>query len=126
MDASVLVYFSLNSNNGQLSLISAFNREELETYTFTIVASDGETPPRQGYSSVQITISDTNDNTPMFLLNEYSVTISESTAINTVIVTVEARDADATVAFNNIQYILVTTTSFFNIDSTTGEVTLVG
>ena len=126
MDASVLVYFSLNSSNGQLSLISAFNREELETYTFTIVASDGETPPRQGYSSVQITISDTNDNTPMFLLNEYSVTISESTAINTVIVTVEARDADATVAFNNIQYILVTTTSFFNIDSTTGEVTLVG
>ena len=126
VDASVLNYFNLSPSTGQLSLISAFDREEFEAYTFTIVASDGETPPRQGYASVQITIIDTNDNTPKFLLNEYSLTVSESTAVNTVIVTVEATDADATPAFNTIQYILVTTSTLFNVDSTTGEVTVIG
>ena len=124
VDASVGSYFSLDSGTGQLSLISALDREEFGTYTFTIVASDGETPPRQGYSSVQISITDVNDNIPMFLLSVYSVTIPEATLPNTVIVTVEATDADATLAFSEISYILVTTTTLFALDSTTGEVTV--
>ena len=67
-----------------------------------------------------------DDNTPTFLLSDYSVSISESTASNTVILTVKALDNDATIAFNTIAYSFLTATSLFYIDSTSGEVTVSG
>lgn len=119
-------YFAIDANSGQLSLTASLDREEFETFTFSVIANDGETPPRQAAATILITISDTNDNTPAFLLSDYSVSISESTASNTIVLTVEASDNDATSAFNTVAYSFNTTTSLFSIDSASGEVSVLG
>ncbi|KAI6657178.1 protocadherin Fat 4-like [Oopsacas minuta] len=119
-------YFSINSSTGQLSLIAPLDREEFEIFTFTVLATDGDDPPGQGHASVQITIIDTNDNTPKFLLAVYSVTISETTPSNQIIITVEAADGDATMPFNKINYSFNPDSSLFSIDSMSGEVSVSG
>ena len=106
--------------------MASLDREEFKTFTFSVIASDGETPPRQAVSTILITISDTNDNSPTFLLSDYSVSVSESTASNTVILTVKASDNDATSVFNTITYSFNTTTSLFSIHPTSGEVSVSG
>ena len=127
VDPGAKFYFQIDATSGQLSLIQSLDREEFEEFTFTVVATDNENPPRQGFSSVKISINDLNDNTPVFLLSQYAVTISESTALNTLIVTIQATDADATPANNQITYSIATAGVLpFTIDSMTGQVTVSG
>ena len=126
VDSGAKFYFQINPISGQLSLIHSLDREEFEEFTFTVSASDNENPPRQGFSSVKISIQDINDNYPVFLLNQYTVTISESTPSLTEIVTIRATDADATPAFNQIVYSIATSSVPFSINPTTGQVSVQG
>ena len=126
VDPGAKFFFQIDPMSGQLSLIHSLDREEFVEFTFTVIASDNESPPRQGFSSVKISINDINDNAPVFLLSQYSVTISESTILNAIIVTIEATDADATPANNQINYSIATSGVPFSINPTTGEVSVSG
>ena len=124
VDPAAKFYFSVGLSDGIISLINPLDREEFEDFTFTVVASDGETLPRKGFSTVKINISDINDNPPIFLLILYSVTISETT-IGTIITT-SATDLDATVAFNTVEYGFSDVGFPFSINISTGEVSVSG
>ena len=126
VDSGAKAYFDVNRTSGVLFLINPLDRELFADFTFTVVASDNDFPPRQGFSSVRISITDLNDNSPTFLLREYSVSISESTPVNSEIITVRATDNDATAAFNQIQYGIVSSVVDFSIDPNTGIVTVSG
>ncbi|KAI6657151.1 Cadherin EGF LAG seven-pass G-type receptor 3-like [Oopsacas minuta] len=124
VDSGAKYYFNVNPTSGDLSLINPLDREEFEDFTFTVVASDSDSPPRQGFSTVKIIISDINDNPPIFLLSQYSVTISESTT--GVIISITAIDSDATFANSEISYVITDSGLPFAINMVSGEISVSG
>ena len=63
--------------NLELVIAKALDREETLQYVFTITASDGGTPPKSGTMVVNVTVTDVNDNPPVFDLEEYTADIPE-------------------------------------------------
>lgn len=49
--------------------------EQISGYTLTVQASDNGSPPRVNTTTVNIDVSDVNDNAPVFSRENYSVII---------------------------------------------------
>jgi len=116
--------FSIESNNGVITLISSLNFETVRTYTLTVVARDRGTPSLNGTTIVNINVININDEPPMLSGNQsQSLNLSEFTPINNQIIqyTVVGESSNETVIFslNGSQ------SDNFAINSTTGAVTLV-
>ncbi|CAG5130538.1 unnamed protein product, partial [Candidula unifasciata] len=88
-------FFSVNSSTGQISLISSLVTDPLNmsTYTLTIIAFDSAHPRRTAATTVIFTIP-RNPSAPYFLQSAYNVTIPETTPLGTVILALNATDAD--------------------------------
>ena len=57
-----------------------FDREKNSSFEFLLVASDGGgSGPRNSTARIRITVSDVNDNAPMFRQVPYKITASQST-----------------------------------------------
>jgi protocadherin-16/23 len=101
--------------------------ETVSTYNLLIRAYDGGSPPRSGDMRLNISITDVNDNQPIFNMSRYSGSVDESTVVGTVILMVTATDADSG---NNgkVGYYIDRTRSDpnenFNVDAETGAVVL--
>ena len=129
--------FSVSSSNNldgssvlDLTLLQPLDREALSSYSFAILAFDGGSPPLSAALSVQIRVTDENDNPPVFLNDSFSVEIRDEVTPNQVIVQVSASDMDAGVygevhyQFSSLQRGQLEQT--FRVDETTGEVSVVG
>lgn len=55
----------------------------LSGYLLTVTAKDGGLPPLSDTTDVEISVSDINDNSPVFLKQSYSGTISEDALVGT-------------------------------------------
>ena len=86
--------FSINSITGNISVNNDIDREMVTSFTLTVRARDLGNPPRSIRASVIITITDINDNAPVFSPSMYFRNIGENAAIGTIIGTVTATDAD--------------------------------
>ena len=75
------------------------------TESFNVTATDRGVPPMSASRQITFTFTDVNDSPPIFPLPQYSREIRESTAINTVLVTVTALDADNP-PFDNVRYFI--------------------
>nr|XP_046212729.1 protocadherin-15b isoform X4 [Oncorhynchus gorbuscha] len=75
-----------------LTLLKPVDREEQDSYTFTMMASDGvqESPT----VTVHITVIDANDNTPTFLNSSYSVHVYTDIQPGETVLQLTALDAD--------------------------------
>ncbi|XP_041357973.1 protocadherin-11 X-linked-like isoform X2 [Gigantopelta aegis] len=71
------------------------DRETRDFFQVIIVAKDGGYPQKTGSVTVNISITDYNDNRPAFLQATYTVSIPENYPINATILTVSAVDQDA-------------------------------
>lgn len=71
------------------------DRETTSFYQLIIYAVDGGVPPKSGSVKINITITDENDNVPVFSEREYNKSVEENTPINSTIVHVTATDSDA-------------------------------
>ena len=78
----------------KLEIIGDLDRESRDTYSLIIVAEDGGSPALTGTMTVSISIDDTNDNAPVFTQTTYNVTINETIARYSEILTLSATDAD--------------------------------
>ncbi|XP_041929636.1 protocadherin 2 gamma 28 isoform X36 [Alosa sapidissima] len=72
-----------------------FDRETLSEYNITITAIDSGSPPLSTVKTLRLTLSDVNDNAPIFEQNMYSVYLMENNSPGLSIFTVRARDLDA-------------------------------
>uniref|UniRef100_UPI0035901558 protocadherin beta-16-like n=1 Tax=Myxine glutinosa TaxID=7769 RepID=UPI0035901558 len=70
------------------------DREKTRIYNLTLVAEDGGTPPLQTRSSLQLHVTDGNDNAPRFDEPFYEVSVEENNRPNVLLLTVSARDHD--------------------------------
>lgn len=77
-----------------LEIREKLDREETSKYSFMITAYDGGTPSRKGTMALEITVTDANDNNPVFDQPEYTKSVKENIPLNTTVITVHATDPD--------------------------------
>ena len=101
--------FALNCITGALTVNQNIDRETFSSFTLVVTASDRGIPQsRTDTTTINITVSDVNDNAPIFRPNSYSVLLREDLPVGQNIVRVFASDADQPDTPNsNITYILI-------------------
>uniref|UniRef100_A0A669PWJ3 FAT atypical cadherin 4 n=1 Tax=Phasianus colchicus TaxID=9054 RepID=A0A669PWJ3_PHACC len=126
--------FELNTITGEIRSTHQFDREALmrqrgaAVFSLTVIATDQGLPkPLKDQATVQIYMKDINDNAPKFLKDLYQATISELAANLTQVLRVSASDVDeGTNGLIHYSVIKGNEEKQFAIDSSTGQVTLVG
>ena len=78
----------------KLILTKELDREQVDSYRLLINAYDGATPPLSGELLVNVTVTDSNDNVPVFTNDSYVISIPEDFRVNNTLLTVTATDAD--------------------------------
>ena len=86
--------FTIGQVDGQLRVNAALDRESLQNYSLTILASDRGVPSLSATQVLMVMIDDTNDNPPIFKLTLYESTITENTVVGTTLLQVTATDLD--------------------------------
>lgn len=81
-------------NVGKLVLCNPLDRETTDSYVLTVSVSDRGTPPLNSSADIMVTVTDCNDNVPVFTNTEYHAQVSESGPIGTRLVQVRAQDPD--------------------------------
>ncbi|CAN2391170.1 Cadherin cytoplasmic C-terminal [Pristimantis euphronides] len=96
LDLSPNVPFRIRSNQNRYSLVVDGNldREETPQYTIELTASDLGSPPLYSKTSITLTVSDINDNAPLFTQTTYNAFIKENSDPGTLLCTVSATDLD--------------------------------
>lgn len=78
-----------------LQIKGFLDRETQPSYSLVIEAIDGGNPPLRGQMTVNISIQDVNDNTPIFNQSRYFASVPENATIGTNVLQVYATDTDA-------------------------------
>ena len=98
--------FDINTTSGLVTVAAALDRETAVQRVFSVVATDGGTPARTATAVVTVTLTDVNDEAPVFATNPDAITIAENLPEGTAIFQANARDADATTPNNAVLYTL--------------------
>lgn len=86
--------FIINPKTGAIITTKLLDRETVTGYLLTVTATDGGNPPLSDTTDVEITVTDVNDNYPIFKQPTYSSSVPEDALIGTSVVQVSAIDAD--------------------------------
>uniref|UniRef100_A0A1X7VA24 Cadherin domain-containing protein n=1 Tax=Amphimedon queenslandica TaxID=400682 RepID=A0A1X7VA24_AMPQE len=118
--------FSFDNYTGILTLISPLDYESKTLYTALIYVRDRGSPSLQAQDtlSIRLSVTDANDQPPVFDNRAYSTNVSEFTQSNVPLLLVSATDAD-TAPYAVITYHLLSSSpglghDLFKIDSTSG------
>ncbi|XP_061523757.1 cadherin EGF LAG seven-pass G-type receptor 1 isoform X2 [Phycodurus eques] len=88
-------FFTIDSQTGSISTIQPLDREVKDTHVFKVSVSDNGTPRRSATSFLTVTVSDTNDHSPVFEQTAYRVNIRENVEVGFEVITILATDDDA-------------------------------
>ena len=119
--------FRIEENTGRLLVAGTLDREQQESLSVLVSVTDNPARHRALSATVVVNISlnDLNDYTPNITFPIGSITISEEHIPNTVAFTVTAVDLD-TPQYSNVVYSLVSNSAPFQINPTSGDVSLLG
>ncbi|XP_057177608.1 protocadherin beta-7-like isoform X36 [Triplophysa rosa] len=121
LNPSVKNYFSLVTTN-------ALDREKESDYNITVTATDGGSPPLSTSMTIHLSISDVNDNPPVFEQQSYSAYVTENNKPGTSVSSVSANDPDwrqnGTVVYSLVSSEIngVPASSFISINGDTGVI----
>ncbi|KAM3925504.1 protocadherin alpha-C2-like isoform 1-T1 [Leptodactylus fuscus] len=89
--------FKINSFKNTFKLLTDWklDREKCFSYNITITATDGGVPPLSSQKTLNVQVSDVNDNPPVFEESSYSVYVLENNAPGVSLFSVKAMDPDA-------------------------------
>ncbi|XP_051996568.1 protocadherin-9-like isoform X1 [Xyrauchen texanus] len=112
----------------QLIVQQNLDREQKDTYVMKVKVEDGGNPQKSSTAILQVTVTDVNDNRPVFKENQIEVHIPENSPVGTSVVQLQATDADVG-ANAEIKYMFGTQVSsatrrLFALNSTTGLITV--
>ena len=113
--------FTINGD-GEITLTSALNRDVATSYTLSVQARDGAEDI--GTAEVVINITDgTPHQTPVFAQDSYSANLAANVAVDSVVTTLTAQDADTG---DTLRYAIIggEGAELFAIDAATGRVTV--
>ncbi|WAR25682.1 CAD23-like protein [Mya arenaria] len=113
------------NDNGEIRKIHELDREQNESVTLQVQATDDGIPSRSSTASIHVTITDFNDNPPVFKNESYAKSIDENELEGTIVITMNATDEDAGPNANITYKISSGADGDFDINSTTGEIFVV-
>ena len=117
--------FSIDPKTGVISTVGDIDREEIDTYRFTVVATDQAQPVSARLSAekvITIIVEDINDNAPEFV-SVPTGTITPGTRPGDVIMAIQATDRDSN-SNGLVTYKLERDSYLFSIDHYSGEISL--
>ena len=106
--------FWINSVTGAIRSDAEFDREMMDTYVVTVTAHDGGGRTAGRLAQVTITISDVEDEDPVFSDGPTDFEVTTSLSVGSVVGMVVATDTDLP-PHNTIMYALETNSSLFSI-----------
>ncbi|XP_042182233.1 protocadherin alpha-8-like [Oncorhynchus tshawytscha] len=113
-----------------LVLKKSLDREQNHNYTLLLTAIDGGIPQRSGTLNIIIVVLDSNDNRPVFSQDTYNVRIQENVGVGTVVIRVNATDADegsnSEVEFSLGKTLRRKVYDMFELDRLTGDIRVKG
>uniref|UniRef100_A0A8C1WJD8 FAT atypical cadherin 2 n=1 Tax=Cyprinus carpio TaxID=7962 RepID=A0A8C1WJD8_CYPCA len=86
--------FSIDPRTGHVTVRSTLDREEIMHYSLTVQAADEGDPPLSSAVQVTVTVSDVNDNPPMFSQINHSLVLQEGEAVGSGILQLLVTDRD--------------------------------
>ncbi|GMR42111.1 hypothetical protein PMAYCL1PPCAC_12306, partial [Pristionchus mayeri] len=115
---------------GDVRTAQVLDRERKSEYWITVRATDNAPVPLSSHLFIYIRVLDRSDHSPFFKLPFYTADVRENSPPDTVVVKVEAEDADwpPTGKAAQLRYTISSgdPQSFFNIDPSTGYITTGG
>ena len=119
-----LGHFNINPSSGLLYVSSELDRETVASYLLQVSATDFGIPPMSAITTVAISLTDVNDNPPVFV-GVLSANIAENSAEGTFVIQVSALDSDSgTNADINFAFYSSPPENPFAIDSSSGSITV--
>ncbi len=95
ISGNINLAFALNSGNGVLTINRNIDRESISSFSLVVRVRDRGTPQtREDQTTITVTVSDVNDNAPVFRPNSYSVQLREDLPVGHNVIRVLATDAD--------------------------------
>lgn len=119
------VNFAVSRDTGIVSATSSLDREGAERHRFLVLAIDGGSPPRTGTATVVVTVTDVNDERPLFSQDSYAFEVEENQPQGSFVGAFSARDRDAP-PFNDFLFLLVPSGSLsdaFTVNRMSGKIT---
>ncbi|XP_056266099.1 protocadherin Fat 1a isoform X2 [Pseudoliparis swirei] len=114
--------FSVDRRTGDIFVIEPLDFEVSHEYYITVEATDGGSPPLSDMATVNINLTDVNDNRPVFSQDVYTAVVSEDAELGKTVMAVVAEDLDGP-SFDHVRYSIVDGNqgSPFTIDPVRGE-----
>ena len=120
-------WVDIDPSSGVLTLTGTLDYETTTSHIVRLMASDNGVPPKSATAFLYISVTDTNDEVPLFNQDLYTFTINEGSSIGSTVGTVVAYDRDSTAAFTEIEYFLTSTSEqYFSINRTSGTIKTLG
>ncbi|KAM4018893.1 protocadherin-20-like [Anomaloglossus baeobatrachus] len=111
-----------------LILLRPLDRESHSELRMSLIASDNGFPPMSGTATLLVQIIDVNDNCPVFLTNNVSVTLPRSKSVGDKVVQFQAIDADdgenSVIEYFYSTRVAESIRKRFHLDSSSGLLTL--
>ncbi|XP_055959112.1 protocadherin Fat 4 [Patella vulgata] len=124
--ATVLSIYEVASTTGQVSLKAVLDYDPQTVHQVLVIATDGGSPNLSSTATLTVTVVDVNES-PV-CPSSRSITLGESTPTSNTVTTIDCTDPDigvnADIYFKIDESNLVTTKNIFQVDSTTGQVSL--
>lgn len=112
--------FGVFPNSGWVYLRGNLDRERQDSYRLQVAAMDNGSPPATATTLVSVTVTDANDNDPIFAEERYSWYVEENLSRGAVVGRLKASDPDlgqnADVTFS-----IIPSNSSFQVDPLTGQ-----
>jgi len=109
----------------RLKLLERLDREIQSSYNLQVQALDGGKPAKVGLLDIQIIVMDANDNVPVFERDMYNISVREDHSIASPFLKVKATDSDEGLNGQVIYSLSDQFMDIFNIDSQSGEISLI-
>ena len=116
--------FTIGRHTGIISAAVEFDREQIQTLEFRVIASDRGPEPKSAAATVVVTITDADDQRPRFIEPKYMLNVSENVPAKSRIGKVSAEDTDLP-PHNEFSFYIDTerfSDATFSIDPKTGVI----
>lgn len=120
--------FSMNAETGSIIVAAALDREIQDKYNLIVVAQDQGRPALSATASVEVRLTDVNDNPPIFTTQRYEASVLENAIIGMNVIVVNATDKDegpnGKVTYHIAKQEPLSSPTAFSIDPTSGIISV--
>uniref|UniRef100_A0A673BTU2 Protocadherin 18b n=1 Tax=Sphaeramia orbicularis TaxID=375764 RepID=A0A673BTU2_9TELE len=113
----------------ELVVMRDLDRESQSSYQLQLTASDNGVPPKSGSTLLKISISDSNDNSPVFDEQAYVINLLENCPLGTLIIDLNATDPDegtnGKIVYSFSSHVSPKILETFKINPENGHITLI-